>query len=129
MDKAQALHSFWSGFGIPAIDENSAYDEKAKQQLGISDRYIAYEVGTGDIVTGPVALTASIWYRSTSWTDISQKAEAVNAAIGYGGYRAEIDGGYIWITKGSPFARRLIDEADLSWRRIIFNINAEFLTA
>ena len=37
MDKAQALHSFWSGFGLTAYDENTVPD-------GAQLPYITYEV-------------------------------------------------------------------------------------
>ena len=69
MDKVQALHSFWNSFGLMAIDESSAYDER----MDIPDNYITYEVQTSNL-GDPVALSASLWYRSTSWADISQKA-------------------------------------------------------
>lgn len=124
MDKAQALHQFWSSFGLEAIDELSAYDETAE----IPDRYITYEVATANFGDA-VALTASLWYRSTSWAEISQKADEIAAYIGYGGKVLPVDGGYIWIQLGHPFAQRMyVDEND-SIRRIYINITADFLTA
>ena len=41
MDKVQALHSFWASFGIPAIDEQSAYDEKTIEEMEITYPYIS----------------------------------------------------------------------------------------
>lgn len=124
MDKAQALHQFWSSFGLEAIDELSAYDENAN----IPDRYITYEVATANFGDA-VALTASLWYRSTSWAEISQKADEIAEYIGYGGKVLPVDGGYIWIQLGNPFARRMFVDENDSIRRIYINITADFLTA
>lgn len=123
MDKVQALHSFWSSFGLMAIDESSAYDER----MDIPDNYITYEVQTSNL-GDPVALSASLWYRSTSWADITQKAEEIANAIGYGGKVLAVDGGYIWIKLGAPFAQRMFVDDNDSIRRIYLNISVDFLT-
>ena len=120
MDKAQAIHKFWSGFGLTAYDENSV-------PLNAPLPYITYGVATGAI-GDMVALSGSIWYRSTSWQAISQKADEIAEAIGYGYAIEKVDGGYMWITRGTPFAQRMGDE-DASIRRIYINLSAEFLTA
>ena len=123
MDKAQALHAFWSSFGLLAIDESSAYDER----LVLPDNYISYEVQTANIGDS-VSLTASLWYRTTSWADISQKADEIAEYIGWGGKLIPIDNGYIWIKLGSPFAQRMAVEQD-SIRRINMNISVDFFSA
>lgn len=123
MDKAQALHEFWSSFGLTAIDENSAYDESNE----LPSDYITYEVQTANFGDS-VALTASLWYRSTSWADISQKADEIAEYIGWGGKVIPVDYGYIWIKLGSPFAQRMAAEQD-SLRRILMNISVDYLTA
>ena len=124
MDKAKALHNFWSSFNLTAIDESSAYDE----QLELPSNYITYEVQTSNLGE-PVALTASLWYRTTSWEDISKKADEIAAFIGYGGRVLEVDGGYMWVKLGTPFAQRIAVEQDDSIRRIYLNITVDFLTA
>lgn len=123
MDKVQGLHSFWSSFNLLAIDESSAYDER----MDLPDAYITYEVQTSNL-GDPVALTASLWYRSTSWAGISQKAEEIAQAIGYGGKVIPVEGGYLWIKLGSPFAQRMAVDEDDSMRRIYLNISVDFLT-
>ncbi len=123
MDKAQAIHDFWSSFDLTAIDEQSAYDER----LELPDNYITYELVTSNLGE-PVAMTASLWYYSTSWADIQQKADAIAAYIGYGGKVIAVEGGYIWIQLGAPFAQRMSVEND-NYRRIILNITVDFLTA
>lgn len=128
MDKIQALHSFWASFGIPAIDEQSAYDDKVTKDLEISFPYITYEVATG-YFDEPVALAADVWDNSTSWAVASQKAEEIESRIGRGGIMIPYNGGAIWITRGSPFAERMDAETGYDVRRIHININAEFLSA
>lgn len=123
MDKAQAIQSFWSSFGLFAIDEYSAYDES----MNLSGNYITYELQTANIGDS-VALTASLWYRSPSWEEITQKADEIAHYIGYGGRVVPIEDGYLWIKLGSPFAQRMqVEDNDI--RRIVLNISVDFLTA
>lgn len=128
MDKVQALHHFWSSFQIPAIDEQSAYDEKTLEDLNIDFPYITYEVAT-DSFDEPVAIGADVWYRSTSWAEATAKAQQIENAIGRGGKLVAYDEGALWITRGSPFTQRLAAENGYDVRRIHININAEFLSA
>lgn len=120
MTKDEAIHSFYSGFGLPAYDEDTVPEGSALP-------YITYSVST-DSIGNMVILSASLWYRSTSWGAIQDKADEIAAAIGYGGKIIKIDNGYLWLVKGSPFAQRMSEPSDKMVRRIILNINAEFLT-
>jgi hypothetical protein len=128
MDKAQALHAFWSSFSWEAIDEQSAYDTQTMEALGSPDRYITYEVATGSLGE-PISLSASLWHHSTSWAVISQKADEIAAYIGFGGRILPVDGGYLWIKLGSTFSQRMPDEGERDFRRILLNIAVDFLTA
>lgn len=122
MNKEQAIHTFWSGFGIPAYDEQTVPDN-AKMP------YITYRVVT-DSIGNVCNLTGSIWYRSTSWKEVSDKAAEVAQAVGqYGFTKLKLDDGYVWFTKGAPFAQRMSDPASDMIRRIYLNVQAEFLTA
>ena len=123
MDKAQAIHQFWSSFDLTAIDEQSAYDEK----IDLPDNYITYELQTSNF-GDPISLTASLWYYTTSWKDITVKADEIARYIGYGGKIIAVDGGYIWIKLGTPFAQRMANEQE-NYRRIILSITVDFLTA
>lgn len=123
MDKAQAIHQFWSSFNLTAIDEQSAYDEK----IDLPDNYITYELQTSNF-GDPLSLTASLWYYTTSWKDITDKADEIAKYIGYGGKIIAVDGGYIWIKLGTPFAQRMATEQE-NYRRIILSITVDFLTA
>lgn len=119
MDKAQALYSFWASFGLQAYDEQTVPD-------GAQLPYITYETIT-DNLGNQLPLTGSLWYRSTSWEEISQKALDIAAYLGEGGVTIGYDGGALWITRGTSFAQRIADPNDDGIRRIHININAEYL--
>ena len=68
MNKEQAIHSFWSGFGLKAYDEQTVPTGDDAPAFP----YITYEVITNNI-GNPVQLTASLWYRTTGWTEITAK--------------------------------------------------------
>jgi hypothetical protein len=115
-DKWQALQQFWEQFGLPAYAANSVPKNTAMP-------YITYEAAIDDFGS-PVPLSANIYYRSLLWSDISRKASEISAAIG-DCYLSPIEGGYICIRKGSPFAQRMKDEED-SIKRIYINIEVEY---
>lgn len=119
MNKAQALFSFWSGFGIPAYEAGSVPD-------GATLPYITYETRTDNFGT-PVAMTTSVWYRSSSWAEITEKETEIADFITRGGRMIAYDGGAMWITKASPWAQRLPEDADEMIRRIVLNVQIEFL--
>lgn len=120
MNKSRAIYSFWSGFNIPAYDENSVPDN-------VAFPYITYSDIT-DSLGNVVQLSASIWDRSNSWERISLKADEVAEKIGKNGYHIiTLDSGYVWLVKGTPFAQRMGDP-DKEIKRIYLNVQAEFLT-
>lgn len=120
MDKAQALHNFWSSFGWTAYDEYSVPDNATYP-------YITYNVST-DSMGHPLPLTASLWDRNTSWQRVTEKTEEISDAIGYGFKAEKVDHGYLYIVRGSAFAQRLNDPTDDMVKRVYLNIVAEFLT-
>lgn len=122
MDKAQAIHEFWSSFNIPAYDQSSVPD-------GAVMPYITYEVSSGS-VGAVLTLSASVWYRTSSWVDISRKVAEIGEKLGSEGfYIGEVDGGYMWAVQGDTFAQRMTDPADDMIRRYYLQVSAEFLTA
>lgn len=123
MDKWQALQSFWESFDIPAYDENSVYSGQESPTLP----YITYEAATGTIGS-EILQTASVWYKSNSWAGISQKAEEIGIGIGYGGKVVPYDGGVMWIKRGQPFAQRMSEPDDDSIRRIVINVEIEYIS-
>lgn len=120
MNKEQAIHAFWSSFDIPAYDENSV-PNSAKPP------YITYDVVTGNFGT-ECAMSASIYYYSSSWAGATEKLHEIERYLTRGGIYLPIEGGSIWIKRGSPFAQRMGDANDDFIRRIFINISAEFIT-
>lgn len=120
VDKAQAIDQFWNSFGLPAYDENTV------PQNAIMPR-ITYNVMTGSL-GDVISMSASLWYKSSSWKDISLKAEEIEKRLGlHGGELIDLEDGKLWIVKGVPFLQRMSDPDD-SIRRIYINVQAEFLT-
>lgn len=125
MDKVQAIDTFWNSFGLVAYDESTVPDGNNAPTFP----YITYNVST-DSMDNVLVLNGSIWYRSSSWKEVSQKAEQIARAVGERGYKIiSLDDGYLWITKGTPFAQRMSDPDDDMVRRVYITLNAEFLTA
>ena len=118
MNKAQTINAFWSSFGIPAYD---MYTVPNDAQMP----YITFEY-VEDNFDNIVILSASIWYKSTSWQGVSEKAAEIAEDIGNGKI-LKTDEGYIYITRGTPFIQRLSDTDD-TIRRIYINIQVEYMT-
>lgn len=118
MDKWQAIHNFWSGYGIPAYDENSVPDDAECP-------YITYNARIGSFEQ-PVQLTANIWYKSTSWAEASNKVDEIAASL-YPYKIVRVDGGYMYVAEGSPFAQRMKDDNSLI-KRVYVITQAEFFT-
>lgn len=123
MTKEQALTKFWESFGLAAYDENSVPSGENKP----SYPYITYNVITGSFGSD-ISLTASLWYKSSSWAAITNKADEISKVIGLGGIMLTYDDGAIWIKRGDSFAQRMNDPND-SIRRIYLNIIAEYISA
>lgn len=121
MTKAAAIYQFWNSFGLTAYEENAVPDDAAFP-------YITYQLVT-DSFDREIPLTASIWYRSESWTAINAKTEEVSQKISRGGKFVPCDGGAIWLKRGQPFAQSMGDESDNLIKRKYLNITAEFMTA
>lgn len=121
MDKAQAIQAFWGQF-LPAYDENTVPPDASMP-------YITYAVST-DSIGNPIGMTASLWYHSDSWKEITAKSEYIAEHIVKMYPPAiKLNTGRLYIAKGRPFAQRMDDPEDKSIRRIVLNIQAEYLTA
>lgn len=118
MDKWQAIQSFCESFEIPAYDESTVPDDAIMP-------YITYSASI-DRLDHPITITINIWYRTNSWADISRKAEDISNAL-IQVKTIPLDVGYLYLTRGQPFAQRMVDEDD-TVRRIYINLMAEFLT-
>ena len=124
MDKAQFYHNFWSSFTWPAYDESTVPEKGENKALLPYITYMTIE----DEFEHPVYPSASLWTYGTSWATVSQKAKEIAQYIGYGGKIFRLDSGLVWIQRGHPFAQRMTEEDDMI-RRIVLNIDVEFLTS
>jgi hypothetical protein len=116
LDNAQALHAFWSSFGVPAYDENTVPDKAPYPR-------ITYDVVCGTF-GNTVTSSAQIWDYSKSWATVESIKHEIKLALSGGGCTKMTDDGGIWITPGSPFMQRVAGENDMI-RRILINIDVE----
>ena len=121
MTKAAAIYQFWSSFGLTAYEENTVPTDAAFP-------YVTYQLVT-DSFDREVPATASLWYRSESWTAINAKTEEISRYIGAGGRLIDCDGGFIWLKRGTPFAQNMGDESDDLIKRKYINVTVEYMTA
>ena len=121
MTKAAVIYQFWSGFGLTAYEENTVPTDAAFP-------YVTYQLVT-DSFDREIQVTASLWYRSESWTAINAKTEEISQKISRGGKVISCDDGAIWLKRGQPFAQSMGDESDDLIKRKYLNITAEFMTA
>lgn len=119
MNVMQTLQAFWSGFGLPAYDENIVPDNATLP-------YITYE-GASDFYGSTRTLTASLWYYDTSWKNITELEMLIADYIGRGGRMIAIPQGALWIKRGEPWAQRMSDPSDKMIRRIVLNIEVDFV--
>lgn len=122
--KAATIYEFWNSFEMPAYEENSVPTGEDAPEFP----YITYQLVT-DSLGNEVAMSASIWYRGTSWVEANAKTEEVSQRIGRKGAVLDCNGGKVWIKRGTPFAQNMGDESDNLIKRKYLNITAEYLTA
>ena len=119
MNSMQALQQFWQGFNLPAYDENTVPDNAELP-------YITYEA-SDDNFGNKLMQSASLWYRSSSWSQITAKEQEIAEYITRGGRTIRYDGGAMWLQRATPWAQRKSEESNDSIRRIILNVIVEFL--
>lgn len=129
MTKYQAYDRFWNSFGIPAYDQltvpQEIFDEATQKMIPLRPPYLTYE-GAFDDFGNELALTASLWYRSDSWSEITAKADEIGERIGRGGEKVKYDGGAFEIQKRKPFMQRMDDPDDDTIRRVILQYSIEY---
>ena len=118
MDKFAALKAYWSGFNLPAYEESTVPTNAVMP-------YITYEAAIGSL-NGEIPLSASLWYRGTSWAPIMQKVTEIEPYIDR---QVKIDGGYLKVRRNeNNFAQPMSDPEDDQIRRIRLSVEAEFLS-
>lgn len=123
MTKQEAIHAFWSSFGLTAYEETSVPTGTNAPKFP----YITYSVST-DSIGNYVGLSASLWYYSKSWKTPATKADEISEAIGKNGQTLDFSSGTLWIRRGSPFAQNMSDDSSDMVRRVYLNVIAEFIS-
>lgn len=126
MVKEEAIYNFWSGFGIPAYEENTVF-AMAEANAVPDYPYITYEVRTGSF-GAVIPLTATLWYRSTSWVSINAKKAEIATALENGGIAIGCDDGFVRLYRSDNFASNLGDPSDDMVKKVVMNYTAEFFT-
>lgn len=125
MTKMQALNQFFESFGLDAYQEDSIYAAGTALPLP----YITYNITLDNLYGGSRGCHMTVWYRTASWKPLEDKQAEIAESIGISGKVIPVDGGYIWIKRGKPFAQPMGDPADKFVKRIVFNLEIEFETA
>ena len=118
----EALHEFYSNFGLPCYDETTVPTGKNAPKFP----YLSYNASTSDFGE-QVALDMSIWFYSKSWIEAEKKMKEISDIVGYGGKIINYDNSAVWLKKGSPWAVRMGDPESDMIRRYKFNITVEFI--
>lgn len=121
MDKWEAQYKFWSGFGVPAYEQNSVPDADH-----VVFPYITYEAASSTF-NDDAYLTASIWTRSVSWLEADTISDSIESALNNGGSIVPHDDGAIWYTAGNPFSRSMGDPNDSLVKRKYLSVTAHFI--
>lgn len=122
MTKNAVIHNFFQGFGLDAYPNTSAPTGRDRPSFP----YLTYSVNT-DWWDGRLGVTASVWYRSESWTALNAKVDEISQAIG-SGVTLECDEGGIIVRKGSPWAQTLGDDTDNMVKRKVLTFEFLFAT-
>lgn len=124
MNRFEAIHEFFSSFGIPAYEEHSVpvwLDDAQTEEN--RPPYITYEPADGDFFGGAVFITANVWDCSDSWKFVNEKSAEIGNAIGRFA-RLVCEDGVICVTKGSPFSQPF---AEGNYKRRVLNIVLHFM--
>ena len=121
MTKEAALYQFFNRFGIPGYPTTSVPEDAVFP-------WLTYEVVTGSLEDGENAIVVDLWYYGESEAIPNAKAQEISNHIGNGGVVIPVDGGYIWIKRGSPWCRNLTDETNRNIKRRDLNVIVEYLT-
>lgn len=126
---AKALNSFFSSFGLPAFTEYDVPDEYPDGNGGmvkVVPPYITYQL-IEPSWGNDAALYARVWYRSTSYVEISAKVDSIAQSIGEG-VRIPTGHGYVVLHKGDPFAQNMPMEGDDTLKVMYLNLIIRAIT-
>ena len=113
---AEALKSFFSGFGVPAYSETSVPDD-------IQLPYITYPMKEPEWAQ-PTSFYIVLWCRTKGYVTALTKADQILAAIGEG-VRIETGSGWVVIRPDTPLMQEMKDnENDTKALYINLKLNA-----
>ena len=111
---AEALKTFYSGFGLPAYQEGSVPED-------VSLPYISYSVSVPEW-DQKASHFVRIWDRTKSNTGIIEKADQIAKAIGIR-KRIAFDGGYLVIWPETPLTQ-IETDGDIRYAYMNLSINS-----
>lgn len=123
MTKNAVIYDFFNEFGLDAYPSTSLPTSGAEKA---QFPYLTYSVST-DSGIERLSATASLWYRSESWTALNAKVDEISQAIG-SGITLECDEGGIIVRKGTPWAQPMGDDSDNMIKRKILTFEFLFAT-
>jgi len=121
MTAGQALHNFFSSFGLDAYVDTAVPDDVALP-------YLTYQNKVSDFLEATADIEVNLWYYTTSEATPNAKAKQIHDAIGMGGKLLSCDDGYIWVKRGTPWCQSLLDDTDKTVKRRYINVSLEYLT-
>ena len=128
MNKFQAQHLYWNGFGLPAFNEQTVPDVVPDGKGGtkkLVPPFITYEPITGRL-DGTILQNARVYYRGKSWSPIMQKVTEIEKVADR---QIPVDGGAMKVRVPlSNFAQPLSDPTDDQLRTMVLQVEVEFLT-
>lgn len=118
MDKWKAQDVYWNSFGLLAYNELTVPEDANMP-------FITYQAVNGSL-DGQMTVSASLYYKSNSWTAIMQKSSEMERFIDR---EIPIDGGAVKFRKPiANYAQPMSDANDLQVRRILLTVEIEFLS-
>ena len=114
-ETAKAVYQFFSGFQIPAYDQQAVPDDAELPYI----TYYVQEPEWGAQATG----FAQVWYRTKSRATVNAKTDEIVSAIGDRGVKLDCRGGCVVIRPESPLIVPVKD-GDVIGNRINFILNA-----
>jgi hypothetical protein len=122
MTKDAAIQAFFESFGLNAYPATSVPTGSDAPNFP----YITYNAPT-DSDLERTTVSASVWYRTTNWTQLNSKVRQISESVGQGNV-LKCDDGAIIIRKSTPFAQPLGDDSDNMIKRKVLTFEFLFVT-
>lgn len=120
MTKNKALYAWFNEF-MPFYRASSVPDD-------VVFPYGTYEYVESAFDGGENGMTVNLWFYTASEAIPDAKAQEFSELIGHTGVKIPCDGGFIMLTRGSPWCQSLKDENDASIKRRYINLTAKYYT-